>query len=371
MSALFSPFTLRDLTLPNRIVVSPMCQYSAIDGQANAWHLIHLGGLALSGAGMLIIEATAVEALGRITPGDLGLWDDATEAALAPVLAAVRQVSNTAVVMQIGHAGRKASSHLPWDGGQMIPADAADGWTPHAPSAMPQKEGEAAPQALDAAGLRRVRDAFVATAKRAARLGIDGLEIHAAHGYLLHQFLSPISNRRTDDYGGSLENRMRFPLEVFDAVRAAFPADKPVGLKVSATDWVEGGWNIEQTIAFAKQLKTRGVDWIDVSSGGISPLQKITIGPGYQVPFANAVKEGTGVTTMAVGLITDARQAEEVIATGQADFVALARAMLYDPRWGWHAAAELGATVQAPPPYWRAPPREHQAVFGNTAFGAR
>ena len=371
MSALFSPFTLRDLMLPNRIVVSPMCQYSATDGQANAWHLIHLGGLALSGAGMLIIEATAVEALGRITPGDLGLWDDATEAALAPVLAAVRQVSNTAVVMQIGHAGRKASSHLPWDGGQMIPADAADGWTPHAPSAMPQKEGEAAPQALDAAGLRRVRDAFVATAKRAARLGIDGLEIHAAHGYLLHQFLSPISNRRTDDYGGSLENRMRFPLEVFDAVRAAFPADKPVGLKVSATDWVEGGWNIEQTIAFAKQLKTRGVDWIDVSSGGISPLQKITIGPGYQVPFANAVKEGTGVTTMAVGLITDARQAEEVIATGQADFVALARAMLYDPRWGWHAAAELGATVQAPPPYWRAPPREHQAVFGNTAFGAR
>jgi 2,4-dienoyl-CoA reductase-like NADH-dependent reductase (Old Yellow Enzyme family) len=371
VSALFSPFTLRDLTVPNRIVVSPMCQYSATDGQANAWHLIHLGGLALSGAGMLIIEATAVEALGRITPGDLGLWDDVTEAALVPMLAAIRQVSNTAVVMQIAHAGRKASSHVPWDGGQLIPADAPDGWVPHAPSAVPQKAGEAASLALDSAGLQRVRDAFVATAKRAARLGIDGLEIHGAHGYLLHQFLSPISNRRNDEYGGSLENRMRFPLEVFDAVRAAFPADKPVGLKVSATDWVEGGWDIGQTIAFSKELKTRGVDWIDVSSGGISPLQKITVGPGYQVPFAKAVKEATGVTTMAVGLITEARQAEDLIASGQADFVALARAMLYDPRWGWHAAAALGATVEAPPPYWRAPPREHQAVFGNTAFGAR
>ena len=348
-----------------------MCQYSATDGQANAWHLIHLGGLALSGAGMLIIEATAVEALGRITPGDLGLWDDATEAAFVPLLAAIRQVSNTAVVMQIAHAGRKASSQVPWDGGQLISADAADGWVPHAPSPVPQKEGEAAPLALDAAGLLRVRDAFVATARRAARLGIDGLEVHGAHGYLLHQFLSPISNRRTDQYGGSLENRMRFPLEVFDAVRAAFPADKPVGLKVSASDWVEGGWDIEQTIAFAKELRTRGVDWIDVSSGGISPLQKISVGPGYQVPFAKAVKEATGVTTMAVGLITEARQAQDLIASGQADFVALARAMLYDPRWGWHAAAELGATVEAPPPYWRAPPRKHQAIFGDTSSGAR
>jgi 2,4-dienoyl-CoA reductase-like NADH-dependent reductase (Old Yellow Enzyme family) len=370
MSNLFSPVTLRSVALPNRIVVSPMCQYSAEGGEANAWHMIHLGNLALSGAGMLCIEATAVEPDGRITPRDLGLWDDATEAALKPVLTAIRQYSKIAVVMQLAHAGRKASSQTPWDGGQLIPV-AQGGWLPHAPSALPHKEGEAAPQPLDAAGLLRVREAFVASAKRAARLGMDGIEMHAAHGYLLHQFLSPIANQRTDEYGGSLKNRLRFPLEVFDAMRAVFPADKPVGVKVSATDWVEGGWDIEQTIAFAKELKERDVDWIAVSSGGISPLQKISLGPGYQVPFAQAVKEATGVNTVAVGLITEARQAEEIIASGKADLVALARAMLYDPRWPWHAAAELGATVEAPPPYWRAPPREQSALFRDTAFGMR
>jgi 2,4-dienoyl-CoA reductase-like NADH-dependent reductase (Old Yellow Enzyme family) len=370
MSELFSPFKLRSLTLPNRIVVAPMCQYSAEGGKANSWHMIHLGNLALSGAGMLCLEATAVEADGRITASDLGLWDDATEAALKPVLAAIRKYSKVAVVIQLGHAGRKASSQVPWEGGQLIPV-AKGGWATHAPSAVPQKEGEAAPLALDAAGLTRVRDAFAACARRAARLGIDGIELHGAHGYLLHQFLSPISNQRTDQYGGSLENRMRFPLEIYDAVRAVFPADKPVGIKVSATDWMEGGWDVEQTITFAKELKARGVDWVDVSSGGISPLQKITIGPGYQVPFAQAVKEATGVNTMAVGLITEARQAEELVAGGKADLVALARGLLYDPRWPWHAAAELGATVEAPPPYWRSAPREHSAIFGNTVFGGR
>jgi 2,4-dienoyl-CoA reductase-like NADH-dependent reductase (Old Yellow Enzyme family) len=370
MSNLFSPVTLRSVALPNRIVVSPMCQYSAESGEANAWHMIHLGNLALSGAGMLCIEATAVEPDGRITPRDLGLWDDATEAALKPVLTAIRQYSKIAVVMQLAHAGRKASSQTPWDGGQLIPV-AQGGWLPHAPSALPHKEGEAAPQPLDAAGLLRVREAFLASAKRAARLGMDGIEMHAAHGYLLHQFLSPIANQRTDEYGGSLKNRLRFPLEVFDAMRAVFPADKPVGVKVSATDWVEGGWDIEQTIAFAKELKERDVDWIAVSSGGISPFQKISLGPGYQVPFAQAVKEATGVNTVAVGLITEARQAEEIIASGKADLVALARAMLYDPRWPWHAAAELGATVEAPPPYWRAPPREQSSLFRDTAFGMR
>jgi 2,4-dienoyl-CoA reductase-like NADH-dependent reductase (Old Yellow Enzyme family) len=370
MSTLFSPFSLRSVVLANRIVVSPMCQYSADDGNATAWHMMHLGSLALSGAGMLCLEATAVEPIGRITPRDLGLWNDANEDALKPVLVAIRQYAKTAVVMQVAHAGRKASSHVPWDGGQLIPV-AEGGWTPEAPSAVPHKDGEAAPAAIDAAGLVRIRDAFAATAQRAARLGLDGLEIHAAHGYLLHQFLSPISNRRTDAYGGPLENRIRFPLEVFDAVRAAFPSGKPVGVRVSATDWMEGGWDIAQTIALAQELKKRGVDWIDASSGGISPLQKIVLGPGYQVGFAQAIKEATGLNTMAVGLITEPQQAEETISSGRADMVAMARGMLYDPRWPWHAAAELGASVDAPPAYWRALPREHQAVFRDARVGSR
>ena len=370
MSALFSPFTLRRLTVPNRIMVSPMCQYSAENGAATAWHMIHLGQLALSGAGMLFIEATAVEPEGRITAGDLGLWDDATEAALKPALAAIRKHSTIAVAMQLAHAGRKASSHAPWNGGQLVPV-ADGGWLPVAPSALPHKDGEGAPQALDLAAIHRLRDSFVATARRAARLGIDALELHAAHGYLLHQFLSPIANHRTDQYGGSLENRMRLTLEIFEAVREAFPADKPVGVRVSATDWVEGGWNLDQTIALAQELKTRGVDWIDVSSGGVSPSQKIALGPGYQVPFAKAVKQATGLPTIAVGLITEAQQAETIVASGEADFVALARVMLYDPRWPWHAAAELGASVAAPPQYWRSQPSSQKALFGNTVFGAR
>ncbi len=370
MSALFSPYSLRDLNLANRIVVSPMCQYSARDGAATAWHMMHLGNLALSGAGMLCIEATAVEPEGRITPSDLGLWNDATEAALVPVLAAIREHSKIAVVMQIAHAGRKASSALPWQGGQLL-SEEQGGWRPFAPSAVPQKEGEAAPQALDATGMDRIRDAFAATAARAARLGLDGIEVHAAHGYLLHEFLSPIANRRTDAYGGSLEKRLRFPLEIFDAVRAAFPAGKPVGIRVSATDWLDGGWDLEQTIAFARQLQRRGVDWIDVSSGGISPLQRIALGPGYQVPFAQAVKEATGVSTIAVGLVTEAREAEDIVASGKADLVALARGMLYDPRWAWHAAAELGATVDAPPQYWRALPHRQSGLFGEIVQGSR
>jgi len=370
VSALFSPFTLRGITVPNRIVVAPMCQYSAENGCATAWHMMHLGNLASSGAGTLFIEATAVEADGRITPGCLGLWDDASEAALAPVVAAIRRYSRVRLVIQLAHAGRKASSEVPWRGGQLIPV-AQGGWTPSGPSALEHKQGEPPPHALDSEGLRRVRDAFVAAAKRAERLGLDGIEVHSAHGYLLHEFLSPIANRRTDQYGGSLENRMRFPLEVFAAVRAVFPPDKPVGVKVSATDWLESGWDIEQTIAYAQQLKSRGVDWIDVSSGGISPLQKIALGPGYQVPFAQAVKQATGVNTMAVGLITGPQQAEEIVASGKADLVALARGMLYDPRWAWHAAAELGASVDASPQYWRAPPHGQSALFRDTMFGMR
>ncbi|HEU4730995.1 MAG TPA: NADH:flavin oxidoreductase/NADH oxidase [Kofleriaceae bacterium] len=364
MSALFTPIPLRDLTLRNRVVVSPMCQYSADAGSATAWHLMHLGSLALSGAGMLCIEATAVEPDGRISPPDLGLWSDANEAALRPVLAAIRAHSRIPVTMQLAHAGRKASTDVPWRGGLQISV-AEGGWATHSASDLPQRPGEAPPVPLDAAGLARVRDAFAASAGRAARLGIDGLEVHAAHGYLLHQFLSPLANRRTDEYGGSLDNRMRFPLEVFDAVRAAFPASRPVGVRVSATDWMDGGWDVEQTIVLARALRQRGVDWIDVSSGGISPQQNIVIGPGYQVPFAQAIKEATGVPTIAVGMITRPRQAEDIIASGKADLVALARAMLYDPRWPWHAAAELGAQVEAPPQYWRSLPAEHAGTFGD------
>jgi 2,4-dienoyl-CoA reductase-like NADH-dependent reductase (Old Yellow Enzyme family) len=272
--------------------------------------------------------------------------------------------------MQLAHAGRKASSDVPWDGGQQIPIPKG-GWEAFAPSAMPQKEGEAPPRALDAAGLDRIRKAFAAAAKRAAALGLDALEIHSAHGYLLHEFLSPISNRRTDDYGGSLENRMRYPLEVFDVVRAEFPKEKPIGVRLSATDWVEGGWDLEQSIAYATELKKRGVDWIDVSSGGISPLQKIPVTPGYQVPFAKAIRAATGLTTVAVGLITEAQQAEDIVSGGEADLVALARAMLYDPRWAWHSAAALGGQVFAPPPYWRAPPREQKDLFGDIINGGR
>ncbi|AOJ30081.1 NADH:flavin oxidoreductase/NADH oxidase [Burkholderia metallica] len=370
MTVLFSPFTLRGVTLPNRIVISPMCQYSAERGEATDWHMIHLGHLALSGAGLLCIEATAVEPDGRITQGDLGLWDDVTEAALKPVLAAIRKHSPIRVAMQLSHAGRKASSAVPWQGGQLVSV-ADGGWLPHGPSAVPHKDGETPPLALDAAGLNRIREAFAAAARRAARLGIDAIEVHAAHGYLLHQFLSPLANRRTDEYGGSLENRMRFPLEIFEIVRAAFPEDRPVGVRVSATDWVEGGWELDDTIAFAHELKRRGCDWIDVSSGGVSPLQKIPLSPGYQVPFAQAVKRAVGMPTIAVGLIDEPAHANRLIEAGDADLVAMARAMLYDPRWPWHAAAELGAQVTAPPQYWRSQPREHKALFGDVAFGQR
>ncbi|MDQ6611947.1 MAG: NADH:flavin oxidoreductase/NADH oxidase [Gemmatimonadota bacterium] len=370
MSALFSPISLRSVSLPNRIVIAPMCQYSANEGQATDWHLMHLGQLAMSGAALLCLEATAVESDGRISPFDLGLWNDATEAALVPVLALIRKYSTIAVCVQLAHAGRKASSMRPWEGGEiLLPADG--GWLSHAPSAIAQRDGEPAPIALDHAGLDKVRDAFVQSAIRAARLGFDAIELHGAHGYLLHQFLSPLSNHRTDEYGGSLDNRFRFPLEVFDAVRAAFPSDKPVGMKLSATDWIDGGWNLEQTIAFAQVLTARGVDWIDVSTGGISRAQKIPVGPGYQVPFAEAVRSATGAKTIAVGLITHALQAEEIIASGQADFVALARGILFDPRWPWHAAAELNATVSAPAQYWRSEPQNLKGLFGATVLGQR
>ncbi len=371
MSRLFEPLQLGSLQLSNRIVIAPMCQYSAHEGSATDWHLIHLGHLALSGAALLVTEATAVSAVGRISPTDLGLYSDANEQALGRVLAAVRAYSPIRVAVQLAHAGRKASSRAPWDGGEQIPPDAPGGWLAEAPSALPHADGEHAPAELDAAGLARVRDDFAQAARRAARLGVDGIELHLAHGYLLHEFLSPLANRRTDAYGGPLAHRMRFPLEVFDAVRATFPAGKPVWVRVSATDWVEGGWDVASTIALARELQARGCAAIHVSTGGVSPLQKIPLGPGYQVPFAQQVRAATGMTTIAVGLVTEPAQAEAIIAQGQADAVALARAMLYDPRWPWHAAAALGAQVDAPVQYWRSQPREFKDLFRGLKFVQR
>ncbi len=367
---LFQPIELAGLTLPNRIVIAPMCQYSAEAGDATDWHTIHLGHLALSGAGLLILEATAVEPEGRITPGDLGLWSDGNERALGGVLDAVRKHSAMPLGIQLGHAGRKASSRAPWEGGQQLPL-AEGGWRTAAPSALAPKPEEESPAALDADGLARVRDAFVASAQRAVRLGLQLIELHAAHGYLLHQFLSPLSNQRNDGYGGPLEQRLRFPLEVFDAVRAAVPPHVPVGVRVSASDWVEHGWDLEGTVAFAQALKARGCGFMHVSSGGLSPAQAIPLGPNYQVAFAAAVKAETGLPTIAVGLITEPQQAEAILAAGQADMIALARAVLYDPRWPWHAAAALEATVAAPRQYWRSQPREHARLFGETRLGQR
>ena len=370
MSLLFTPISLRGLALENRIMVSPMCQYSAREGCANDWHLIHLGSLAQSGAGLLCLEATAVTPEGRITPGCLGLYSDDNEAALAHVITAVRRWSQMPLGIQLCHAGRKGSSFEPWNGGALIPANSG-GWRPVAPSAVPQAPGEQPPEALDETGLRRIRDAFATSARRADRVGLEAMELHFAHGYLVHQFLSPLSNRRTDRYGGPLENRMRFALEVFDAVRQPWPAEKPLGVRLSATDWIEGGWDLDSSVALAHQLKARGCDWIDCSSGGISPEQKIPLGPGYQVPLARRIRRETGITTIAIGLITEPGQAETIIAGGDADMVALARAMLWNPRWAWHAAAELNGTVQAPKQYWRSPPRGKQATLRGSTSGQR
>ncbi|WP_313167916.1 NADH:flavin oxidoreductase/NADH oxidase [Massilia oculi] len=370
MSKLFSPYSLGSLELSNRIAIAPMCQYSAVDGLPTDWHMIHLGSLALSGAALLIIEATAVTPEGRISPDDLGLWSDAHAKALEPVIAAIRRHSPIKVAVQLAHAGRKASSEVPWEGGANIAPGQPRGWQTEAPSAVPHADGETVPLALDAAGLARVKDAFVAAARRAQALGLDAIELHGAHGYLLHQFLSPLANHRDDAYGGSLENRMRYPLEVLAAVRAAVPG-MTVGMRISATDWVEGGWDLEQSVRFAHALKTQGCDFIHVSTGGVSPFQQIPLGPGYQIAFAERIKRETGLPTIGVGLITEARQAEEILQDDQADVIALARAMLYDPRWPWHAAAELGDQVVAPPQYWRSQPREHKELFGDTRLGQR
>lgn len=353
---LFEPLRLRGRELPNRIVVSPMCQYRARDGLATEWHLVHLGQLAMSGAGLLVFEATAVSPEGRITKGCLGLWSDEHAAALEPVLAFCRSDGTARLGIQLGHAGRKGSCRVPLRGGApLLPEEGA--WTTVSASALPYDQGWPVPLAADAAMLAAIEADFAAAAERAAALGFDFLELHLAHGYLLHQFLSPLSNLRTDSFGGDLEGRLRFPLRVVEAVRAVWPEERPLGVRVSATDWVEGGIDLEQTIALAQRLKERGVDLIDVSSGGLDPRQKLTLAPGYQVPFAEAVRRATGLPTVAVGLIVTPRQAEAVLAEGRADLVALARTIMDDPRWPWHAAQELGAEITYPAQYVRCRPQ--------------
>ena len=354
-SSLFSPLTLRGVAFANRIMVAPMCQYSAVDGTVGDWHLMHLGQFAISGAGLVMVEATGVEAIGRITPDCVGLYSDQNEAALDRVIRFCRDHGDAKYGIQLGHAGRKGSTVAPWRGGGPIEPDQGP-WAPPAPSAVPYLPNWETPVALDEKGLARVRQAFVDAAKRARRIGFELVELHMAHGYLLHQFLSPLSNRRNDAYGGNLDGRMRFPLEVFEAVRAVWPRERPLIIRVSATDWADGGWDLEQTITFAGEIKAIGCDAIHVTSGGLVQDQKIEVGPGYQTHFAAEIRRRVEIPTIAVGQITEAVQAETIVKTGQADMVAMARGLLYDPRWVWKAAATLGAEATFPPQYARANP---------------
>ncbi|AMU96955.1 NADH:flavin oxidoreductase/NADH oxidase [Xanthomonas citri] len=365
LSQLFSPIAFGPLALANRIVIAPMCQYSAQDGRASYWHRIHLGTLSQSGAGLLILEAAAVVPEGRISYADLGLYDDATEQALAEVLQSVRPWSPMPIGIQLAHAGRKASTDLPWKGGEAIAPDHAHGWQTVSASALPFRQGQPAPQALDEAGIDAVVDAFAASATRAERLGLELIELHAAHGYLMHQFLSPLSNQRSDAYGGSPENRMRLTLRIFDAVRAAVSEKIAVGVRISATDWVEGGWDVQQSIALSQALDARGAHYIHVSSGGLDPRQQIPLQAGYQIPFAQEIRAQVSTPVIGVGLITEPAQAEAIVQEGQADAIALARGILYDPRWPWHAAAALGASVTPAPQYLRCEPRDARGVFAN------
>jgi 2,4-dienoyl-CoA reductase-like NADH-dependent reductase (Old Yellow Enzyme family) len=367
-SSLFSPFRLRGLELPNRIVISPMAQYSAEEGLATEWHKVHLGHLSLSGAGLLIMEATSVTRGARLSPGDLGLWSDAHAERLAPIIEFCRKHGGARLGIQLQHAGRKGSVTVAWEHQREIPIDAG-GWEIRGADAIAYP-GRSTPVPFTLDEIAELIAEFASAARRADALGLDVVEIHAAHGYLLHNFLSPLSNQRKDKYGGSLENRMRFVLEVFDAVRSVFPQHKPIGVRISATDWAPGGWDIEDSIALATELKARGCDYVTASSGGSVPEQHIPIGPGYQVPFAERIRREVDIATMAVGLITEPRQAETIIGEGQADLVALGRGMLYNPRWPWHAAAELGAEVAFPVQYQRSHPSMRKGNFLRPALPA-
>lgn len=363
MSHLFSPCPIGPLTLENRIVIPPMCQYAGTEGCASTWHLIHFGNMVLSGAGLFIIEATAVEPRGRITPFDLGLWSDETEAALAKALAPARAVSNMPIGIQLAHAGRKASTARPWDGGRVLSGRDELGWIPVAPSPIPFRDGDPTPETLDVADIEELVEAFVAAGLRAARLGLDLVELHAAHGYLLHEFLSPLSNYRQDEFGGPLENRMRLTLRIFEALKRALPSSLPLGVRLSATDWIEGGWSLEESLVLAQRLEALGADFIHVSSGGLAPTQKIALGPGYQVPFAQAIHQATRLKTIAVGLIKTPAAAEAILERRQADLIGVARAMIHNPRWPLHAAQVLSSKMTLPGPVWRCVPDQVADLF--------
>ncbi|MFO0950322.1 MAG: NADH:flavin oxidoreductase/NADH oxidase [Isosphaeraceae bacterium] len=347
---LFTPLTIRGVTFRNRVAVSPMCQYSCDEGHAHDWHLVHLGSRASGGAGLVVVEATAVTRDGRISPGDLGIWDDSHVEPLARVARFVESQGAVAGI-QLAHAGRKASCDPPIKGGKSLKTPAAGGWTVVGPSAIPFSEGDPVPVALSETDIDALVVAFVAAARRSLAAGFRVVEIHAAHGYLLHEFLSPLSNRRTDAYGGSLENRMRFLLRVTESVRSVWPQELPLFVRISATDWAEGGWDLEQSVELAKALKGLGVDLIDCSSGALIPGVKIPVGPGYQVPFASAIRSQAGIMTGAVGMITEPAQADAVIREGQADLVLLARQMLREPYWPIRAAHELGKPAPWPEQY--------------------
>jgi NADPH2 dehydrogenase len=355
-SALFSPIRLADLDLANRIVVSPMCQYGADDGVASDWHVTHLGMLANSGAGLMIAEMTNVERHGRISHRCLGLYSDACEDALSRVVVHCRRIGTAKLGVQIAHAGRKGSVNLPWVNRDLRGAGAPDPWPIIAPSALPFAPGWATPRAMTLADIERIRAAFVSSTERAVRIGFDAIELHAAHGYLLHSFQSPISNRRTDDYGGSPENRMRFPLEVAKACRAVIPRTVAFGARITGSDWMEGGLTPEDSVIFGNALKAAGLDYLCVSSGGVGGDKRPTETAGYNVQFAEKVKREVRLPTRAVGMIAAPEQAEAIVAEGRADMVAIGRAFLDDPHWAWHAAQALGAEVERPPQYRRVAP---------------
>jgi NADPH2 dehydrogenase len=355
-SALFSPIKLAGLELPNRIVVAPMCQYSADDGVGNDWHMTHLGMLANSGAGMLVIEATHVERRGRITHGCLGLYSDACEAALERVVYHCHHIGSAKMCIQLAHAGRKASSQRPWEGAKALTAG-EDAWPTIGPSAVPFGPGWHTPAAMTEDDMAKVSAAFTDAAKRSLRIGFDAIELHFAHGYLLHSFVSPFSNKRNDQYGGSFEGRMRFPLEVIRSVRAAVPRHVPLGARITGTEWLDGGLNADDAVAMAKALKGAGLDYIDVSSGNITPDSRWPSDPSFNVPIAERVRREAGIATRVVGMIAGAKQAEDIVASGKADMVAMARAFLDDPHWGWHAAHALGADVPRPSQYARTAPK--------------
>ena len=359
MAHLFDPLQIRDITLPNRIFVSPMCQYSSADGFANDWHFVHLGTRAIGGAGLVFAEATAILPEGRISPQDLGIWNDEHIVELSRVTQFIHAQGSIAG-MQLAHAGRKASTRRPWEPAGTVPENEG-GWKKvAAPSAIAFTDDYPVPQALTIEGIRQVTDAFQAAARRACQAGFRVLEIHAAHGYLIHEFLSPLSNKRNDQYGGSFENRIRLLLEVVSAVRSSWPPELPLFVRISATDWAEGGWDIEQSVRLTERLKNAGIDFIDCSSGGNVPHARIPIGPGYQTAFAERIRRETGIMTGAVGMITSPAQADQIIRTGQADAVLLARELLRDPYWPLRAARELDQAVPWPVQYLRAAPRGAQ-----------